>query len=233
MSPHDPARASLLARAFLYPYAKPRAAGMFDRGRFMPLRGLRFHARRDGLVEVRRAGAGPATLCLPVLAVGSNAAVSVLRRKFGEQPAGIVQAPVWVPDHQIVHSAHIARYGALPATLMPAQGARAAVHVQLVPLALLPRLDRSEAVGTNYDRMAWAMRLRVPLLGLTLHRVWTYQSRHGPLRTANGPMRLGPQGRALAYAAGRVGWMRSLDGFVLALQRDAALRADTSRALKG
>lgn len=233
MSTNDPARASLLARAFDYPYIRCRWPVLFDRGQFLPLPTIRAHARRDGLVEVELGGAGPATLCLPMLALGSNAALCALRRKFGDRPARIVQSAARIADHEVVHSAHIARYGAMPATLEVAEGRRPLVHVQLIPLSLLSRLDRSEAIGVNYERRALTLPVTLSRPQVRLASVWVYQSRHGPVKTANGPLPLGSQRRALAYAAGRVGWMESLESFVVALQRDAGLRTQTSQALKG
>ncbi|MEM1285305.1 MAG: hypothetical protein AAGH43_07940 [Pseudomonadota bacterium] len=233
MSVNDPARASLLARAFDYPYIRCQSPVLFDRGQFRPLPLIKARARRDGLVEVELGGSGPATLCLPMLALGSNAALSVLRRKFGDRPTCIVQDTVRISDHQVAHSAHIARYGAMPATLTAAAGQQPIVHVQLIPLNLVSRLDRSEAVGVNYERRGLAMRVALTRLQVRLAHVWVYQSRHGPVKTANGPLPLGSQRRALAYAAGRVGWMEPLEAFAIALARDANLRARTTQALKG
>lgn len=186
---------------------------------------------RDGFTQI--AGIGP---CLPLLAVGSNAAHSALRRKFGSRPVSLVQGPVNLPGYAKVHSAHIARYGALPATLMEANGVLRS-HLQFVPLRQLARLDASEAVGVNYERVC------LPVDGLQAHwlpnnvcrqltGVWTYRSRHGVAMRDGEPLRLGRQRDALRHAAKCVEWQGDLEDFVVQLVRDVEFRLAVSKALK-
>ncbi len=224
---YDPARASMLARAFHYPYAPPSHPLLFTQGRAAPWahRGVRHDGR---MVEV--AGLG---LCAPILAVGSNASLAVLRRKFGVRPVQIVQGAVLVRGFARLHSAHIARYGSMPATLAEQPDAFMNVHLQLVQVQHLAALDISEAVGTNYDRVWLPMRLRVSWLRLSLEGVWAYVSRHGHARRNGLPMVLGPQRQALMHAADRARWVDGLPGFVERLVRDAEYRARVTQALKG
>lgn len=171
-------------------------------------------------------------LCVAILAVGSNAAVPVLRRKFGSKPVRLVQGPVRLNGHAKVHSAHIARYGSMPATLMEQTGQHAMTHLQLVPVDHLARLDASEAVGANYDRVWLDQALHVPWLRRRLPGVWTYRSRHGPAMRDGTPMVLGSQRKALAHAAERAAWTLDLPAFVYLLVRDVGFRSAVTQALK-
>ncbi|MBO6676442.1 MAG: hypothetical protein JJ908_14790 [Rhizobiales bacterium] len=219
-------RANLLARAFDYPYALPTAPITFDEGRVG-----RFLTRKV-LPEGRMVAVEGVGLCVAILAVGSNAAVSVLRRKFGSKPVNLVQGPVRLNGHAKVHSAHIARYGSMPATLMEQTDQHATTHLQLVPVDHLAQLDASEAVGTNYDRVWLDQALHVPWLRRRLPGVWTYRSRHGPAMRDGTPMVLGSQRQALAHAAERAAWALDLPAFVYLLVRDMGFRSAVTQALK-
>jgi hypothetical protein len=217
---------NLLARAFDYPYNAPSTPLHFHQGRAGPLMARAVHVS-GRLVAVQGVG-----LCAPVLAVGSNAAISVLRRKFGARPVDIIQGPVRLSGHTKVHSAHIARYGAMPATLIEYPGALANLHLQLVPVQHVEALDASEAVGVNYDRVWLAQRVEVPWLGRRLDGVWTYRSRHGAASRGGKVMALGRQKYALAHAAERAGWRLDLETFVYLMVRDAGFRGAVTQALK-
>lgn len=228
----DPARASLLTRAFSYPYAAPPSPVVFSHGRLHGLRSvLRMDVDRDGFTHID--GIGP---CLPLLAVGSNASNSALRRKFGARAVSLVQGPVSLPGYTRAHSAHIARYGALPATLMEAKTALRS-YLQFVPLKQLAALDASEAVGVNYERVG------LPVHGLQAHwlpksvcrqlsTLWTYRSRHGVAFRDGKPLLLGLQRHALAHAAQRARWRLDLEAFVVLMVRDQGFRLAVSQALK-
>ena len=86
----------------------------------------------------------------PVIAAGSNRAPAQLRRKFG----GTATVPVshaWLADHDVVYSAHVARYGAVPACLFPSPGTRVAVWITWLDDTQLARMHETEAVGVAYD----------------------------------------------------------------------------------
>lgn len=230
----DPARASLLTRAFSYPYAAPSSPVLFSHGRLHSLRAvLRMELDRNCFADIDSLGP-----CLPLLAVGSNAAHSALRRKFGSQPVALVQGPVRLLGYARAHSAHIARYGALPATLMQQEGALLRSHLQFIPLKHLAALDASEAVGVNYERV------QVPVDALQAHwlprnicrqltNVWTYRSRHGVAMRDGKPLLLGSQRVALSHAADCARWRLDLEAFVVQLVRDQGFRLAVSDALKG
>lgn len=232
MTLRNQARASLLARAFSYPYSAPSSPVLFRHGRLHALDMPRIDVNRDGIAHISNLGP-----CLPLLAVGSNAAHSALRRKFGSRAISLVQGPVSLRGFSRAHSAHVARYGALPATLMQEEGALLQTHLQFIPLKHLAALDASEAVGVNYERV------RLPADSLQAHwlpnalcrqlsTVWTYRSRHGVAMRNGQPLLLGRQKHALAHAAHCAGWKLDLEAFVVLLVRDQGFRQAVSQALK-
>lgn len=234
------ARASLLARAFDYPYGALRNAFVFDQGCAhrlrAPIGACHVHGAgaQSGLLWVENAG-----LCLPVLAVGSNANTRVLRSKFGSKPLGLVQGPVHLPGFAAAHSAHVARYGALPATLVRAPGGAFNGTLQLVPVDALGVLDASEAIGVNYNRVILDLRdgriqATLPWLRLDggLRRVAHYASRHGVLRVDGQAQMLRRQKDVLRLAKARAGLDMPLNEFVEALVRQPDLRQSVTQSLK-
>jgi hypothetical protein len=100
----------------------------------------------------------------------------------------------------IVHSRHVSPYGQVPATLVPAAGAAAAVHVLLVADADRAALDATEP---NYDLVALTgLDLEVDRLG-RLTEVDAYVSKHGPLLIGGEPVALGARPQAELLTAVR------------------------------
>lgn len=64
-----------------------------------------------------------------MLAYGSNAAPEVLARKLALSDQPVLVVPAWLDDFDVVYSAHISPYGAVPATLQRSPGTRVRVHV--------------------------------------------------------------------------------------------------------
>ncbi|HVY77691.1 MAG TPA: hypothetical protein VG898_04210 [Solirubrobacterales bacterium] len=64
-----------------------------------------------------------------MLAYGSNAAPEVLARKLALSDQPVLVVPAWLEDFDVVYSAHISPYGAVPATLQRSPGTRVRVHV--------------------------------------------------------------------------------------------------------
>ena len=121
----------------------------------------------------------------PLLAYGANASPERLASKLGPETrvaglAGVLRG--WA----IVHSAHVSPYGAVPATLVPAAGAEAAVHVLLLddPAPL-------DVTEPNYHRRTLTgLDLEVERLG-RLESVHAYVSKWGPLEVDGRPVPLG------------------------------------------
>lgn len=115
----------------------------------------------------------------PLLAYGANAAPSVLARKLeglAEEPLPVLRAEL--AGFDVVYSAHISPYGAVPSTLQRSEGTRVPVFV------LYPNPDqllRLSATEPNYElrRLATAG-LRTDLV-LSPPAVQAYVSRHGCL----------------------------------------------------
>lgn len=138
-------------------------------------------------------GAAPGALpaARPLLAYGANGAPGVLAARL----PGVAVAALAATLHgwAVVHSAHVSPYGQVPATLIPAPGARVAVHVLLVAAADRGPLDASEP---NYDLVALTgLALDVDLLG-RLDAADAYRSKHGPLLVDGAPVALGARPQA-------------------------------------
>jgi hypothetical protein len=99
-------------------------------------------------------------------------------------------------DWSVVHSRHVSPYGQVPATLVPAPGSRADVHVLLIADADRGALDATEP---NYDLVTLTgLCLDAERLG-RLERAEAYVSKHGPLLIDGAPVALGalPQAELL------------------------------------
>lgn len=126
-------RIAALARARDYPYPLP--------DRSYTWRGGAVHAFDPDLTKGRT----------PVLAVGSNQAPAQLTRKFGLDPDAVI--PVQrcaLKDFDVVYSAHIAAYGAVPAMLQSAPGATVTLFVNWLSDDQLPVMHATELGAQNY-----------------------------------------------------------------------------------
>lgn len=125
--------AAILARALDYPYATPEASYLY-------LDGAAHELPETGPDLVGR---------LTLLAYGANAAPEALGRKLAPLPG--IEMPVLqfeLEDFDIVYSAHVSPYGAVPATLVESPGTVAPVFVAHPTAEQLALLTASEP---NYD----------------------------------------------------------------------------------
>jgi hypothetical protein len=125
--------AAILKRAMAYPYAAPRRSYLY----------------LDG--EARELPAGDLDLTgrTPLLAYGANAAPASLARKLGAVPG--IEMPVLrsqLGGFDVVYSAHVSPYGAVPATLLESPGTTAPVFVIHPTAEQRAKLAASEP---NYD----------------------------------------------------------------------------------
>lgn len=161
-----------LARALGYPYAAHGGDFLFRDGTAQPLPpGHPF----DGLT--------------PVIAVGSNRAPAQLARKFAEMAVAVPVTRLQARDVDVVHAAHIAGYGAVPATLAASPGTVAELWITWLDDTTLLHMDATEAVGVNYDRVTVELRWadagpRSPA------RALLYTARRGLLRLDGEPVAL-------------------------------------------
>jgi len=123
------------------------------------------------------AGIDPAER-VPVLAYGSNAAPRVLARKLALSHDPVLVVPALLRDFDVVYSAHISPYGAIPATLQRSPGTAVEVHVIHMTAAQVELITATEQ---NYEpALLEEVECRLEG-GETLTELSAYVSRHGCL----------------------------------------------------
>lgn len=155
----DPAqREAILKRALTYPYATPKSSYLYREGR---AEDLPEDFDRDGRT--------------PLLSYGANAAPEALALKLASlpgEPLPVVRSEL--PDFDVVYSAHVSPYGAVPATLLESPGTVAPVFV------LHPTMEQHAlltATELNYDLVR-------------LSGAEAYRSKHGCLELDGSPIAL-------------------------------------------
>lgn len=127
----------------------------------------------------------------PVLAYGSNASPSQLQRKLSGRGGGsvvpVVRATVLGLD--VVYSAHMAWYGAIPATLIASPGAEVMLHVTFLDDTQLRLMDTTESTYVRVRICGNEFPLTLET-GETLSEYYAYLSRYGALLFDNHPVRL-------------------------------------------
>lgn len=159
---------AILKRALTYPYATPERSYLYREGRAEDL--------PDGFDRSGRA---------PLLSYGANAAPEALALKLASlpgEPLPVVRSEL--RDFDVVYSAHVSPYGAVPATLLESPGTVAPVFV-LHPTAEQRAL--LTATELNYDLVR-------------VGEIDAYRSKHGCLELDGTPVALTAirsQGRTL------------------------------------
>ncbi|HMI80186.1 MAG TPA: hypothetical protein VK480_00205, partial [Solirubrobacterales bacterium] len=159
--------AAILKRALAYPYATPERSYLF----------------RDGRAEELPEGGPDLAGRTPLLSYGANAAPAALARKLASLPG--VEMPVLraeLEGFDVVYSAHVSPYGAVPATLYESPGTTApvfAIHPTAEQRALLA------ASEPNYELVE-------------VDGIAAYRSKHGCLVLDDSPVAL-----AAVRSAGR------------------------------
>jgi len=220
-----------LIRAKTYPYDNPgRSYLLCDDGPRFPEGGFAVSAfdRRQ-----------------PVLAYGSNQSPEQLRRKFKKingAPIPVVRSQL--ADFDVVYSAHLASYGAVPATLHPQPGTRVSLSVLWLNGAQLARMHETEALGFNYDFGRFdGVALSMDGFG-RLSRVFAYMSRRGCLMRGGAPIALDAvparnrtlaaltQMETLALVRDRLAPGEKVDDFIIGTAGDEPLRRARISALE-
>lgn len=155
-------RSDVVERAMGYPYEAP----------WRPFVQLGHETLEPGEVEVDREER------VPMLAYGSNAAPEVLARKLALSDQPVLVVPAWLDGFDVVYSAHISPYGAIPATLQRCPGAEVRVHLVYMTEAQVGLVSATEP---NYESATIAGALCRPDEGDPVFDPAAYLSRHGCL----------------------------------------------------
>lgn len=164
----------LVRRALAYPYRPP--AGSFvqvgDRTEPVPPEGADLSGRRA------------------LLSYGANAAPEALTRKLaGLEPRPLPVLAAELTGFDVVYSAHVTRYGAVPAALVPSPGTAASLHLVFPDEEQLAALAATE--GRNYalERLA-DFTCELGIGGAAPTEVDAFISVHGPLLRDGSPISL-------------------------------------------
>lgn len=209
-------RNDVVERALGYPYMAPR----------QPFAQLGHRTLDPSEVDIDR------DTRTPVLAYGSNAAPQVLSRKLALSDQPVLVVPARLAEFDVVYSAHISPYGAVPATLQRSPGTEVQIHVIYMTSAQIGVISATEP---NYvPTLLGEVECRLEEGG-NLNEVSAYISRHGCLLRDGSEVALSAvraTGRAFTALSERevVEYARAalcpddaLEAFVLANVADPAL----------
>ena len=121
----------------------------------------------------------------PVIAVGSNRAPQQLKRKFGGREMVPVQHAK-LHDHDVVHSAHLSTYGAVPATLRHVEATTVYVGITWLTTVQLAVMHNTELPNGNYDYVQMRGIQLETEHGAALTEAFVYQSTRGHLASEDG-----------------------------------------------
>ncbi len=126
------AAAARLARALDYPYTIATRSFVLAGGQEQPFSAAATAGR------------------VPVLAYGSNQSPEQLRRKFAAADAPVAVQRAVLGDHDVVYSAHLASYGAVPAALRHVPGTRVGIAVTWLARDQVAHMHATELPHGNY-----------------------------------------------------------------------------------
>jgi hypothetical protein len=155
-------RSDVLERALGYPYEAP----------WEPFIQLRHETLATDEIEIDR------DQRTAMLAYGSNAAPEALARKLALSDQPVLVVPAWLDDFDVVYSAHISPYGAVPATLQRSPGTRVRVHLVYMTEAQVGLVSATEP---NYESAQIEGAVCHLDDGETITGPAAYLSRHGCL----------------------------------------------------
>jgi hypothetical protein len=142
--------AAISRRAFAYPYATPGRSYLY----------------RDGEAHELPEGGPDLAERTPLLSYGANSAPEALARKLASLPGvGLPVMRAELEGFDVVYSAHVSPYGAVPATLIGSPGTVAPVFILHPTTGQRALLTATEP---NYDLVE-------------VDGIAAYRSKHGPL----------------------------------------------------
>jgi len=168
-----------------------------------------------------------------VLAYGANRSLAGMARKLGtDAPVPpVLAAAACLHGFDVVYSAHVSPYGAVPATLQPRAGHAVDVHVLHLDDAQVAAIDAYEP---NYQRrQLHGISLRLED-GTALDAAEAYISLHGCLAIEGAVCSIAERDEqtVLVLVRDRLAPDRDLDDFILAGIRDPALQASRTAELR-
>ncbi len=125
----------------------------------------------------------------PVLAIGSNRALTQLRRKFPEGDCLPVEQ-AQLKDYDVVYGARVSGYGAIPATLISSPGTIVDVAVTWLTDVQRDIMDLSEGLGQGYYWFEIPQDRLLGYGGRKLNAVGGYVAARGVWATGVGPVAL-------------------------------------------
>jgi hypothetical protein len=134
----------------------------------------------------------------PVIGYGSNQSPERLRQKYGTSHTPIAVQRARLADHDVVYSAHLAIYGALPAALRHTPGTTVEVAINWLSREQLAVMHPSEAHNYYFAHLA-PIALETAE-GERLGHGWAYLSHRGHFAVAGAPLALAEiraEGRSL------------------------------------
>lgn len=209
-------RSDVLERAMGYPYQVPRHP-------FVQLGHQSLHPSEVDVDWSARTA---------LLAYGSNAAPEALAHKLALSDDPVLVVPARLRDFDIVYSAHISPYGAVPATLRRSPGTVARVHVAHMTSAQLVLVTATEPNYEPTELKGVECQLDN---GETVTTLSAYVSRHGCLLADGGEVALSAveaRGRTFAemsepqvleHVRGAVCPEKDMEAFVLGNVTDPTL----------
>jgi hypothetical protein len=178
-----PETEELIRRALTYPYDPPAGSFVQIGDRTLPV------PPEEIDVEGRRA----------LLAYGANASPEALTRKLAAlPPAPIPVLRVALSGWDVVYSAHVTRYGAVPAAVVASPGTVASVHLVFPDDEQLAAIAATEGQNYRLERLA-DFGAELEIGGEGPREIDAFIGVHGPLLLDGSPVAL-----AAIPATGRV-----------------------------
>jgi len=172
--PAAPDTAELVRRALAYPYNLPAGSFVQVGDRTLPV------PPEEPDIDGRRA----------LLAYGANASPEALTRKLARlPPEPIAVLRVLLTGWDVVYSAHVTRYGSVPAAVVPSPGTVASVHLVFPSDEQLAAITATE--GANYElRQLADFSAEYEIGGEGPVEIDAFISVHGPLLLDGAPVAL-------------------------------------------
>jgi hypothetical protein len=164
-----------LRRALAYPYAPPRGSFVQVGDRTLPV------PSEEIDVYGRRA----------LLAYGANASPEALTRKLAHlPPRPIAVLRVALHGWDVVYSAHVTRYGAVPAAVVASPATAASVHLVFPDDEQLAALAATEGQNYRLEQLADFTAELADIRGQGPREIDAFISVHGPLLLDGSPVAL-------------------------------------------